>query len=68
MVKFTGFSVDQVKKEQTGGLFADSKSDVSASMEVEGLMEGYKIGWGSSVITAAGELAFLTSSGTWNWV
>lgn len=49
-------------------LFADTKSEVTSGMVIEGLPDGVTIDFGSSVITAAGEIAFLKSDGTWNWV
>lgn len=49
-------------------LFADQKTDVSNDMTVEGLPDGFTIPWGSKVITADGEVGYLKSSGTWNWV
>ena len=48
--------------------FADAQADVGPSMQIEGLPEGVKIAYGSSIITAKGEIAFLKSDGTWNWV
>ena len=49
-------------------LFADAKSDVSDEMVVVGLPEGIVPAFGSSVITASGDVAFLKSDGTWNWI
>ena len=48
--------------------FADTKSEVTSSAEFVGLPEGATIEMGSTVMTAAGELAFMKSNGTWNWV
>lgn len=49
-------------------LFADTKSEVTSGAEIVGLPEGTQIEIGSSVLTASGELAFMKSDGTWNWV
>ena len=49
-------------------LFADDKSDVKPGMKIIGLSDDYVLEMGSSVITAAGEGAFLKSDGTWNWI
>lgn len=48
--------------------FADTKSEVTSSAEIVGLPTGYEPAMGSVIITAAGEIAFLKSDGTWNWV
>ena len=68
MVKVTDIKLDSANKEAQVTLFADAKADVSSSMAIKGLPEGYSLAQGSSVLTAAGELAFLKSDGTWNWV
>ena len=47
--------------------FADTKAEV-ATGEFIGLPEGAEIEMGSSVMTTAGDLAFMKSDGTWNWV
>ena len=68
MVKVTSISnMDYVNSKATVSLFADTKSDVSDSMDVMGLPDGFTIDFGSSVLTSAGELAFMKSDGTWNW-
>lgn len=48
--------------------FADTKAEVTDSAEFVGLPAGANIEMGSSVMTASGELAFMKSDGTWNWV
>lgn len=67
MVKVNSISLNPNKKTATVSLFADQKSDVTNSMEVEGLPKDYNIEFGSSVLTASGELAFMKSDGTWSW-
>lgn len=47
-------------------LFADSKEDVTAEAVAE--VVGREVQMGSSCITADGDIAFLKSDGTWNWV
>lgn len=47
--------------------FADTKAEVGTS-RIEGLPNGARIHIGSSILTASGELAFMKSDGTWNWV
>ena len=49
-------------------LFADTKSEVTTGMVIVGLPDGIEPAFGSSVITASGEVAFLKSDGTWSWV
>lgn len=49
-------------------LFADTKEEVTDDMEIEGIPEGKVISYGSSLITASGDIAFLKSDGTWNFV
>lgn len=48
--------------------FADTKAEVTDDAEFVGLPAGATIEMGSSVMTASGELAFMKSDGTWNWV
>ena len=49
-------------------LYADAKEDVTDSMEVIGIPNGYTLDVESSVMTANGEVAFMKSDGTWNWL
>lgn len=48
-------------------LFADTKGEVSPNMQIDGIPKGKVISYGSSLITADGDLAFLKSDGTWNF-
>lgn len=61
-------SFDHAKKKLTASLFADQKSDITSDMKVEGLPDGYELDFGSDVFTADGEIAYLKSDGTWNWI
>ena len=47
--------------------FADTKAEVATGKFI-GLPEGATIEMGSDIITAAGEMAFMKSDGTWNWL
>ena len=59
--------VDEHNNTMQVSLFADTKSEIQPNMNIEQI-EGYTLAFGSSVMTASGELAFLKSDGTWNWV
>lgn len=48
--------------------FADTKEEVTPGCSIHNLPANAVIQPGSSIITADGELAFLKSDGTWNWV
>ena len=48
--------------------FADTKAEVDNGGKFIGLPEGAGIEMGSKVMTADGELAYMKSDGTWNWV
>ena len=69
MVKVTKISLDSVKKEATVDLFSDTKAEMDSvePVDIIGFPDDYTIGFGSSVFTASGDLAFIQSDGTWNW-
>lgn len=48
-------------------IFADTKAEVDTA-EIEGMPDGYNIEMGSTLMTASGELAFMKSDSSWNWV
>lgn len=48
--------------------FADTKDEVVSGAKFVGLDDDAVIDMGSSIITAAGDLAFMKSDGTWSWV
>ena len=48
--------------------FADTKAEVATATDISGLPKGMKISIGSDVMTAAGEMAFMKSDGTWSWL
>ena len=68
MVKANEISLNPITKTAFVSLFADTKGEVTSSMDIKGMPNDYTVEFGSSVITAAGELAFMKSDGTWNWV
>lgn len=47
--------------------FADTKAEVATGKFI-GLPENAEIEMGSSIMTANGEVAFMKSDGTWNWL
>ena len=56
-------------KKADVSLFADTKAEMS-TVTVDNIGDfppGYSLEFGSSVMTASGELAFLKSDGKWNW-
>ena len=61
-------SQDLVAKTVVARLFADAKEDITDDMTVIDLPEGYTLDTESYVITAAGDIGILDSTGTWNWV
>ena len=68
MIKATSVTLNPKEGVAEVSLFADTKSEVTDSAEIKGLPAGYVIAQGSSVITASGDVAFMKSDGTWNWV
>lgn len=68
MIKVTDIKLNPEKKTATASLFADTKSEVTGDFEVQGLPDGYSLEFGSSILTASGELGFVKSDGTINWV
>lgn len=48
-------------------LYADTKDEVGTA-SITGLPQGVEADTGSIVITAAGDVGFLTSTGTWSFV
>lgn len=49
-------------------LFADTKEEVTGTLDIVGLPSGVEPDTGSALITAAGDVAFLTSEGSWQFV
>ena len=49
-------------------LFADTKEEVTGTLTIEGLPQGTVPAAGSVLITADGDIAFLKSTGDWNFV
>jgi hypothetical protein len=67
MIKVTSISLNPETKKATVSLFADTKAEITGTLDIQGFPAGYEIDFGSSVMTASGELAFMKSDGTWNW-
>ena len=67
MIKVTSLKLGLGNKADVV-LFADTKSEITEGMVVVGLPEGIEPAFGSSVITAAGDIGFLKSDDTWSWV
>ena len=68
MVKVTRITLNHQNKTAEVSLFADTKAEMSGTPDIQGLPSDYTIEMGSSVITASGQVAFMKSDGTWNWV
>ena len=69
MVQVKSITLNPGTMEADVFLFADTKAEVAttALKDIKGFPEGYKIEFGSKVMTTSGELAFMRSNGTWNW-
>jgi len=68
MVKIDSVTeTDYTNKKVVASLMADTKAEV-ASATIVGLPNGFELGFGSSVMTTSGEVAFMKSDGTWNWL
>lgn len=61
-------TLDPTTMKADASWFADTKSEVQSATKFPGIPDGYSIEMGSSVMTAEGELAFMKSDGTWNWL
>ena len=49
-------------------LFADTKEEVTGTLTIEGLPQGVEPDTGSVLLTASGDIAFLTSEDGWNFI
>ena len=70
MIKVKTILLDPKTKTAEVSLFADTKGEVGgASVEdIEGFPKDQTIGFGSMVMSAAGEFAFMKSDGSWTWI
>lgn len=69
MIKVVSISnMDAPNKKAMVSLFADTKNEVTADASIVGLPDGYAVDFGSSCITADGDIGFMKSNNTWNWV
>ena len=66
-VKVTDIKLNAREKTALVSLFSDTKGEMSGSPKIDGLPDGYSIEAGSDVLTASGEIAFMKSTGQWNW-
>lgn len=56
-------------KEAEISVFADTKSEVTNDpTDYQKMPSGFTIAPGSTLMTASGDMAFMKSDGTWNWV
>lgn len=64
------FSISEYNTDDTidALVFSDTKEEVSDDMEIDGIPLGKTLAYGSSLITASGDIAFLKSDGTWNFI
>ena len=68
MVMVQSIELNESTKTAKVSILADTKNEITAGMTIVGLPAGYTLGFGSTAMTTAGELAFLKSDGTtWNW-
>ena len=51
-------------------IFADTKDEVATTPtdDIVGFPKGMGIEFGSSVVTADADIAFMKSDGNWNWI
>lgn len=66
MLSVTEIKINPQTDEARVSLFADSRADVVMADAKK--LVGRDLEMGSTVITAEGEIAFLKSNGTFNWV
>lgn len=67
MIKVTGLKAGADGTAEITA-FADTKEEVTSGATIVGLPAGLVPAMGSAIITASGEVAFLKSDGSWNWV
>ena len=69
MIKVTAMTnTDQNENSYKVSLFADTKAEMSGTPTIIGLPSDAAIEMGSVCMTASGEVAFMKSDGTWNWL
>ena len=68
MIKVIDIKLNPQEMTADVALFSDTKSEVTPTAEIVGLPSGYTISAGSSIMTASGELAFMKSDNSWNWL
>lgn len=70
MIKVKSVNLNPQTMTANVSLFADTKAEVETTPvdDIVGFPKNYTIEFGSSVMTSEGEMAFMKSTGTWNWV
>ena len=70
MIKVKSVTLNPSAMEADVSLFADTKAEVdtTALTDIVGFPKNYTIAFGSSIMTSEGEMAFMKSTGVWNWV
>lgn len=68
MIRVQELTATEHDNVYTISAFADTKEEVTAGATFVGLPSGARIEMGSSVMTANGEIAFMKSTGEWNWL
>lgn len=76
MIRILNVETSYGGASQIVNLFCDDKSEIAdvdietgeTEMEITGWDNSLKLTQGCSALTAAGEMAFLQSDGTWHWV
>ena len=70
MIKVKSISLNPSTMKAEAVLFSDTKAEVESTevSEIQGFPANYELDFGSSVMTASGELAYMKSDNNWNWV
>ena len=70
MIKVNSIALNPQTMEADVSLFSDTQAEVASTAleDIKGFPVNYTIAFGSSVMTAEGDMAFMKSDGTWNWI
>lgn len=70
MIRVQSITLNPQTMEADVSLFSDTQSEVASTPleDIKGFPANYTIAFGSSVMTSAGDMAFMKSDGNWNWV
>lgn len=66
-VVVNSIELNHVNKTAKVGLYADSKSEITDGMTIEGVPAGYTLAMMSTAMTPAKDFAFTDSTGHWTW-